>query len=368
MANAERLPSGSYRTQVTKTINGKKVKRSFTVHPRECGGSDLKAQKRSELLALEWQLEAEDMKNGRLTVKQALDIYINDRGVLSPSTLSGYKRTAKGLSDIYDIYIEDVDAPLLQKLITGWCEPEKVGKDPNKKIKKKTAKNRLSLLKSALKYSKVDTKFELAYGANDSKKVKSPDTDTVKAMLDAASDELRPILFLAAFGSLRRSEICGLKHKDILKELSTISVNGAVVESDTDGNKWVYKDYLKTDRSRRVVKLPDFVFNALPKAEDPEDPEEFLFKISPTAITSRVERLSAKLGLKHTLHSFRHYAASFRSDLNIPRKYIEEVGGWDDNSKILTTHYDNALCSSRKKYNDIANKFIEENFNDTSQD
>ena len=38
MASAKKLPSGAWRTQAKKTINGKKVCQSFTVHPRETGG------------------------------------------------------------------------------------------------------------------------------------------------------------------------------------------------------------------------------------------------------------------------------------------------------------------------------------------
>ena len=53
MANARLLPSGAYQTRITKVINGKKVTKSFTVHPRECRGDERKAKKLSELKANE---------------------------------------------------------------------------------------------------------------------------------------------------------------------------------------------------------------------------------------------------------------------------------------------------------------------------
>jgi integrase len=80
-------------------------------------------------------------------------------------------------------------------------------------------------------------------------------------------------------------------------------------------------------------------------------------------MTDRFRRLSYKLGFNYTLHSLRHFAASFRSDIGIPRKYIEEVGGWENGSAILQRVYDNSLDSSRKKYTQMTNNFIEENFN-----
>lgn len=47
----------------------------------------------------------------------------------------------------------------------------------------------------------------------------------------------------------------------------------------------------------------------------------------------------------------------------IPKKYIQEVGGWvDGNSSVLDRVYDNAMDSSRKKYTQIANRFIEQTF------
>ena len=59
MAKAERLNSGSYRCRATKTINGKKVTKSFTVSPNECGGDWKKAKKKAENMANNWILDAE---------------------------------------------------------------------------------------------------------------------------------------------------------------------------------------------------------------------------------------------------------------------------------------------------------------------
>ena len=57
MANAQKLPSGAWRTQATKTINGKKVRKSFTVTAEECGGDSKKAKALSERNAREWVLK-----------------------------------------------------------------------------------------------------------------------------------------------------------------------------------------------------------------------------------------------------------------------------------------------------------------------
>lgn len=69
-----------------------------------------------------------------------------------------------------------------------------------------------------------------------------------------------------------------------------------------------------------------------------------------------------KCGIDANFHSLRHFAASFRSDIGIPQKYIEEVGGWTGESEILKTIYDNGLTSSRKKYTQMTNDYIRANF------
>ena len=48
MANAKKLPSGAWRTRATKMINGQQVRKSFTVHPDECGDDWKKAKALSE--------------------------------------------------------------------------------------------------------------------------------------------------------------------------------------------------------------------------------------------------------------------------------------------------------------------------------
>ena len=59
----------------------------------------------------------------------------------------------------------------------------------------------------------------------------------------------------------------------------------------------------------------------------------------------------------------RHFAASFRTDLGIPKKYVQEIGGWaDSNSGVFDRVYDNTMESSRKKYTQITNRFIENTF------
>ena len=348
MASAKQLASGSWRVQAKKTVDGKTIVRSFTVSPKDCAGDWRKAKKQAEHLASEWVLSVDaHIHNGR-TVKEACEVYIQDRSnILSPSTFREYSKTIQYFESINNLYISDISTEIIQRLIN----------DMKKNVKKKTIKNRISFLLSALDYSGIDRKFKISYPENDSKTVISPDIDDLRRYIEIASEEYKPIIYLAAFGSLRRGEIHGLKEKDVSRDMNMITISGNLVKGS---NGWVYKPP-KTEGSARSIVLPKFVIDALPKRANPDD---YIFDSVPSTTTDRFVDLSHKLNLPFNFHSLRHFAASFRSDLGIPKKYIQEVGGWvEGDGGVLDRIYDNKLDSSRRKYTQIANNFIEENFN-----
>lgn len=346
MASARQLPSGAYRTQAKKTINGTVVCKSFTVHPKDCGGNARKAKDQSELLARQWRLSAEDFEVYGIRVKDAMEQYIKDRRkVLSPSTITNYERLIPLFSHIMDIYVDEIKTADIQALVNEWSVS----------VTAKTIKNRVSFLLSSLDYVECDKKFKIRYPKSASKEIKAPDTEDVKILLDNAPEDFKPVLYLAAFGALRRGEIAGLRQKDISRDMCIISVNGDIV---LDGKEWVYKPFTKNALAG-TVQLPKFIIDMLPESDDPD---AYVFNMNPNMISHRFNNLQKQLGFTFNFHSLRHYAASFRTDLGIPKKYVEETGRWKAGSSVLDRVYDNTLTSSRKKYTSIANKFIEENF------
>ena len=191
MATARKLPSGAWRTRITKVVSGKKVTRSFTVHPKECQGNSRKAKDQSEKLAREWRLATEDDYTYGKTVRQALDDYINDRKkVLSPSTITNYWRLLPYFDPIMDICVTDIKTSDIQPLIN----------EMSLSVKRKTIQNRISFLLSALDYADCDKRFKLRYPPATSKVILSPDLEDVQMLINAAPDDFKPILYLAAFG------------------------------------------------------------------------------------------------------------------------------------------------------------------------
>lgn len=85
---AKQLPSGNYRTQVVVGYDesGKRIVKSFTAP------TELEALK----LADDFKKGKDDEKNGNITVKKALELYIESRkAVIATSTLYGYESIAK---------------------------------------------------------------------------------------------------------------------------------------------------------------------------------------------------------------------------------------------------------------------------------
>ena len=89
MIKAHKLPSGSYRVQASKIVNGISYRKSFT-------DSD---QKKAELAAAQWKADVENEQAiENITLKKAFEKYIEIKdSVLSPSTIKAYKSMSKNV-------------------------------------------------------------------------------------------------------------------------------------------------------------------------------------------------------------------------------------------------------------------------------
>lgn len=350
MASAQKLPSGSYRCRATVTVNGKKITQAFTVSPNETFGDWKKAKALAELKAREWIMHKEREQIISQTVELALSGYIEDRSkVLSPSTLHSYNEMVKYFDSIKDMYTSDVTTQVIQRLIN----------DMALDVSPKTIRNRIGFLTAVLDYAGNDKKFKLRYPKKQKRELRTPDHEEVHRLIENADEKLKPIIVIAALGGLRRGEIAGLKQKDILRDMSMIYVHADIVRAPD--NTMVYKDIAKTAGSTRSVHLSPKIIDMLPKSDDPES---FVFNLSPTAISRRFEKLRDKLKIDCSLHDLRHYATSMRSDLGIDEKYIRDELGWTTSSQVYSEVYNNPLKSTSKKYIQMTNSFIDERFGD----
>lgn len=148
-------------------------------------------------------------------------------------------------------------------------------------------------------------------------------------------------VYLAAFGTLRRSEICALTADDVKGKV--ISINKAMVNKGK--SEWVVKT-TKTVSSTRFIEMPVFVIEKLPTSGR-------IVTISPDQITSRFERAFLKLNIPgFRFHDLRHYAASIMHAIGVPDQYIMQRGGWGSD-RTLKAIYRGTIAGYTQKYTDM---------------
>lgn len=353
MANAKKLPSGAWRCRPTKVIDGKKVTKSFTVHPRECANDSRRAKALAEMQAQEWMFDTEEDTND-MTVGHAIDLYIQDRtAVLSESTIADYKRMPKYFEDILNVHASDVDTKMIQAIIN-----EMAMEREGKRLNARTIKNRVFFLLAALSYVGIDKKFKLRYPNQIKPELKPPEKSEYKRLLDMATDEEKLIIVLSGLYTMRRGEICGLVGADILWDMHSIYIHSSMVQ-DSDHN-WIRRQMPKNLNSVRTVTLDKEIMESLLPHVAPDEP---VVSLNPNQITKMFGRLRKKACVKCRFHDLRKYAASIRSEM-MPAKYVESDGGWRKDSQVLKTIYDKPFNESRKKYSDSFNDMVNRDYGD----
>lgn len=331
MPTARRLPSGSWRCQVISHYeyrNGKKtpVRISFTVSdPSDYGKWECERQ------AADWLLERQDRAKD-ITVKEAIERYIKAKeGVLSPATVTAYK---KYLKNSYKA-IEGVSVRrLTREEVQLWVSSFAQGHSP------KYVKNVYMLLVPSLEMAGKTIKG-ITIPMQRKPKTTTPTDEELVSLLDYAASKtnLRNAILLAAFGSLRRSEICALTGEDF--EGNKVSVNKDMVQR-SDG-VYVVKS-TKTTGSEREVTLPAFVVDIIAPSSGR------VVTCSPDALTTAFRKAVRAAGIDKpfTLHSCRRYYVSISHALQISEQYTMKAGGWASPS-VMRKAYRQTLSDVEKR-------------------
>ena len=328
MANAKKLPSGNWRALASKTINGKLIRKSFTAPTK----------KEAEFLAAKWQVRLEEENaTQNITLYQAYEKYIEMKNsILSPSTILGYEALLKNtFQDIMDIFIEKITLHLIQ------IEINKLSVNHSPKY----VKNAYGLLKSVLKTFRPNFLIEdITLPQKKKPNLYIPDDNDIKILLEHVKGKPIEIpILLAAFGPMRRSEICALTSDDIHGNI--VFVKEAMVK----GKDGLHLKDTKTYSSTRQIEYPDFVINKIKNIKGK------IVDMHPNTITDNFSEELKKCGLPHfRFHDLRHYAVSTLHAINVPDKYIMARGGWATNH-TMNNVYNHILQS---KQDELTNKII----------
>lgn len=327
MPTARKLPSGNWRVRAYVGEGKNKKTVSFTAATKSEA-----ERKASEFLAENHRSRV----LSEITVKEAIRRYIAAKeGVLSPSTVREYKGLQR-------LYYETIEHMKIYRLTTEDMQTFISYLVVSKDLSPKTIANIYGLLSSAVAMFRPDAVFRVTLPSRKKPRAAAPSDDHVQRIFQEAREELRLCIALAAFGSLRRGEICALKHAD---------VTGCVVHVHADivldeNNEFVYKPFPKTSDSIRSVLLPPEVIDMIGDGVD----DEFILDLTPTQVSSRFRRLRQRLGLSVRFHDLRHYYASIGAVLGIPDAYLAEFGGWRSDSPVMKNVYQNTIDVATDAY------------------
>lgn len=155
-----------------------------------------------------------------------------------------------------------------------------------------------------------------------------------------------PVL-LAAFGPMRRGEICALDKDHIQGNIVHVEFSMALDEN----NQWVIKAP-KSIAGDRYIEFPDFVILKL------QGKTGRIVGLTPSQVSDRFSDILVKAGIPHfRFHDLRHYSASIQHALGIPDAYIMKRGGWEDDA-VLKDVYRHTMEEQAKLMNAKANSYF----------
>ena len=347
MATAKKLASGSWRCQVYShterivqpngSVKQKRIYKSFTSDVQGPKGKRIAEQLAAEYAANKEQKNTEN----NFTFNEAVDLYMDAKAqVLSPATLRGYESIKKNcFTEIGQVNIQNLDAVTIQRWVSTLSA----------KLSPKSVKNAYGLMTATLKFFLKDFSAQATLPAAKKPDLYVPsDNDIKKLLAHIEGKELEIAVLLAAFGPLRRGEICALQSDDI--NGNTVTVKRSMILGRD--KEWYIKQP-KTYSGYREIVFPAFVIDKMRGIEGR------IIKATPNQITKRFQRAVIYTKLPHfRFHDLRHYAASIMHAIGIADQYIIERGGWASDN-VMKTIYRGVISEESEKQNKIINGHFE---------
>ena len=346
LPKATKLKSGNWRIQIQ--IDG---------HRYSCSGSTKKeAQDKAKQIFAGVEME----KRIPMTVGRAMDQYIAEKsGVLSPSTIRGYKSVRKNyFQNLMDINISDLTQGDIQLAVSNEALR---GKSP------KTIRNAHGLLNAVLEEFRPNFSTHTHLPEKLKSEMRIFTEEEMQKVWNAAKGtkyEL-PIL-LGSWMGLRMSEVRGLKFGD-LKE-GKLHIHTAVVR-DSEGNH--VEKGPKTASGDRWIKLPDIIFELIGSEYAQRFGEltevglsEYICPYADITIYKNFVSICKKAGVEPCrFHDLRHFAASEAHALGVPNKYsMKRMGHKTEN--MLQNVYQHTMRDKEDEFGDLIDEKMEKLYND----
>lgn len=342
------LPSGSIRYQLYIGMgpDGKRQYKSFTG----------KTKGEAKRLAEQWQQEhsKQPLNASNPSFSEAAEDFLAHRSkTLSPSTLADYRRRVAWIEREYPqfakTHMSAMSSELVQDLVNSMTQRRKEvyalrqqGRQSDKPLSSKSISNYYGLIATILSAQGIELRA-IKLPQKSKAQLNIPENEEVKKLLEIIKGtELEVPVLLAAWGPMRRGEICALRMEDI--DGNDVHVCRSMVL--TPEKEWVVK-LPKTISGDRHITYPAYVIDLIRE-------HGYIYQGNPDTLTKRFTRTLQRHGLEHfRFHDLRHFAASFQIALGIPPEYVMERGGW--HSPGTMQRYVHALDEQRRQMADKAN-------------
>lgn len=322
----EKLPSGSYR--VRKMYKGKTYSVIFNHKPSQ----------KDVTLALADEINTESENRQRMTFKTAAERYCEvKKGVLSPSTLRGYKSLREGVSERFSgLLINDITCEDIQREISKY----------SKTHSPKSTRNFHGFIYSVMGMYRPKLIITTTLPKSKKKETYIPTDDDIQRLISKVSGTRYEVPYLLALFGLRRSEICALTLDDFSDH--DVSISKALVQNEDQ--EWVLKDMTKTEDGTRRVRLPEYVIQKVRE-------QGYVYKGSPGRLHAYLSECEKALGIPHfPLHYLRHYFASVYHSLGAPDEYLMAAGGWKSSATLK--RYRHAMTDKRDDMEDMVGEYL----------
>ena len=329
MANAKKLPSGTWRIRVYDR-SAKKYK-SFTGATR----------REAEEKAAAFRLKNRKTKSlaGDPTVGKAVKDYIDNRSnINAPSGIRSYY-------DIYDHSIDEIKDIRVSELteidLQKWINTNAAVYSP------KTLQSQFGLVRAALRSVKAELDFTMIKCPKVIEKERPiPDEEAIAIilkMVEGTTIELAVTMAITL--GMRIGEAAAIKWQDY--DGKSLLVH-AEYTLNKDG-KYEYQERTKSSASYRRLKVNGILKERLDLTERKE---EFVSMMLPSSILKKFHRLCDDNGLpKYRLHDLRHAFASQMLINGVPDKYAMAMLGQSTTS-MLKKVYQHLYDDKKSEYAD----------------
>ena len=330
LPKAKKLPSGRWNVQVM--VEGERV--SITAATEKEAIAKAAAYKAG--------MARKTKSPSTMTVGEAIDREIESKdGVLSPSTVAGYKRIRKSaLQELMPVKLPSLTQEAVQKAV-------------NKMAKNKSPKseaNAHGLLSAALAMFCPDMTLRTTLPQKKRYEAHIPEENEIRTMILAArGKKIELPLLLALWLGLRASEIRGLTWESI--EGNTVAISKAIVQGE-DGPA---EKTTKTVSGTRKLRIPPYILDVI--SRQPKI-DEHITHMSGQAMYKAFSRLCEQEGLPHyRFHDLRHANASVMLALNVPDKYSMQRMGHATNN-MLKSVYQHTMLKKREEVDDAVDNYF----------